>query len=87
MLNLAKEIKKETEKGLIGIYLDIFPTKISLHYAQEEFLSRFKISRFVSRKSHNEEYQYEAVADLPDGSIAFCLFTEEMKNKWHKGEL
>lgn len=87
MLSLVNEIKKETEKGLIGIYVDICPTRVSLHYQREEFLSKFKISRFVPRASHNEEYPWEAVADLGDGSIAFCLFTEEMKIKWNKGEL
>ncbi len=87
MLSLVNEIKKETEKGLIGIYLDVCSPKVSLHYTSEEFLSKFKISRFVPRTSYNEEYPWEATADLGDGSTAFCLFTEEMKIKWNKGEL
>lgn len=82
MLNMINEIKKEMEQNLIGIYLNGAGTKIALHYYKDGFRNKFPVYTFVPRKSHNEEYPYEAVADLGDGIIAYCLITEEMKKEW-----
>lgn len=81
MLSMINEIKKEMEQDLLGIYLER-KGNISLHYYQEGFRNRFKAYTFIPRTSHNEEYPYEAVADLGDGIIAYCLVTEEMKKQW-----
>lgn len=82
MQSMINEIKKEMEQELIGIYLNLAGTKIALHYYKDGFRNKFPTYTFVSRKSHNEEYPYEAVADLGDGMIAYCLVTEEMKKQW-----
>lgn len=82
MLNMINEIKTEMEKGLIGIYLNGAGTKIALHYYKDGFRNNFPTYTFVSRKSHNEEYPWEAVADIGDGIIAYCLVTEEIKKQW-----
>ena len=82
MLNMINEIKKEMEQDLIGIYLNGAGTKIALHYYRDSFRNRFKDYTFVHRTSHNEEYPWEATADLGDGITAFCLVTEEMKKQW-----
>ena len=82
MLNMINEIKKEMEQDLIGIYLNGAGTKIALHYYEDGFRNKFPDYTFVARKSHNKEYPFEAVADLGDGIIAYCLVTEEMKKQW-----
>ena len=82
MLNMINEIKKEMEQNLLGINLDQHQGKIALHYCRDSFRNRFKDYRFVHRTSHNEEYPWEATADLGDGITAFCLVTEEMKRVW-----
>ena len=82
MLNMINEIKKEMEQNLLGINLDQHQGKIALHYYQDSFRNRFKDYTFVPRTSHNEEYPWEATADLGDGITAFCLVTEEMKKQW-----
>ena len=82
MLNMINEIKTEMEHDLIGINLDKRKGKIALHYYKDNFRNRFKDYTFVPRTSHNEEYPFEAVADLGDGIIAYCLVTEEMKKQW-----
>ena len=82
MLNMINEIKKEMEQDLLGINLDRHEGKIALHYYRDSFKNRFKDYTFVPRTSHNEEYPFEAVADLGDGIIAYCLVTEEMKKQW-----
>ena len=79
---IIEEIKKEMEKNLLGINLDRHEGKIALHYYKDSFRNRFKDYTFVPRTSHNEEYPFEAVADLGDGIIAYCLVTEEMKKQW-----
>ena len=82
MLNMINEIKKEMEKDLIGIYLNGAGNKIALHYYRDGFRNKFPDYTFASRKSHNEEYPWEAVADIGDGIIAYCLVTEEIKKQW-----
>ena len=79
---IIEEIKREMEKDLLGINLDQHQGKIALHYYQDSFRNRFKDYTFVPRTSHNEEYPWEATADLGDGITAFCLVTEEMKRVW-----
>ena len=82
MLNMINEIKKEMEQDLLGINLDQRKGKIALHYYKDSFRNRFKDYTFIPRTSHNEEYPWEATADLGDGITAFCLVTEEMKKQW-----
>ena len=82
MLNMINEIKREMEQELLGINLDRHEGKIALHYYKDSFRNRFKDYTFVHRTSHNEEYPFEAVADLGDGITAFCLITEEIKKQW-----
>ena len=79
---IIEEIKKEMEQDLLGINLDQRKGKIALHYYRDSFRNRFKDYTFVPRTSHNEEYPWEATADLGDGITAFCLVTEEMKKQW-----
>ena len=79
---IIEEIKKEMEQDLLGIYLDHRKGKIALHYYKDGFRNKFPDYTFVARKSHNKEYSFEAVADLGDGIIAYCLVTEEMKKQW-----
>ena len=79
---IIEEIKKEMEQNLLGINLDQHQGKIALHYYQDSFRNRFKDYTFVHRTSHNEEYQWEATADLGDGITAFCLITDEQKTVW-----
>ena len=82
MLNMINEIKREMEQELLGINLDRHEGKIALHYYKDSFRNRFKDYTFVHRTSHNEEYPWEATADLGDGIIAYCLVTEEIKKQW-----
>ena len=82
MLSMINEIKREMEQNLIGIYLNGAGNKIALHYYKDGFRNKFPDYTFVARKSHNEEYSFEAVADLGDGIIAYCLVTEEIKKQW-----
>ena len=82
MLNMINEIKREMEQDLLGINLDKRKGKIALHYYRDSFKNRFKDYTFVHRTTHNAEYPFEAVADLGDGVIAYCLVTEEMKKQW-----
>lgn len=82
MLNMINEIKREMEQDLLGINLDQRKGKIALHYYKDSFRNRFKDYTFIPRTSHNEEYPWEATADLGDGITAFCLVTEEMKKQW-----
>ena len=79
---IIEEIKKEMEQDLLGINLDKRKGKIALHYYKDNFRNRFKDYTFVPRTSHNKEYSFEAVADLGDGIIAYCLVTEEIKKQW-----
>ena len=82
MLSMINEIKKEMEQELIGINLNQITGRIELHYTRGTFKNKFQDYKFVPRESSNETYQYDAVADLGDGIIAFCLVTEEMKKQW-----
>ena len=82
MLSMINEIKKEMEQDLLGINLNQAGGKIALHYYKDSFRNRFKDYTFIPRKSHNEDYPWEATADLGDGITAFCLVTEEMKKQW-----
>jgi hypothetical protein len=79
---IIEEIKKEMEQDLLGISLDQHEGKIALHYYRDGFRNRFKDYSFIPRTSHNEQYPWEATADLGDGITAFCLITEEMKKQW-----
>ena len=82
MLKMISEIRKEMEQDLLGINLNRYQGKIALHYYKDNFRNRFKDYTFIPRKSHDEEYPWEATADLGDGITAFCLVTEEMKKQW-----
>lgn len=82
MLSMINEIKKEMEQDLLGINLDQRKGKIALHYYKDSFRNRFKDYTFIPRTSHNEEYPWEATADLGDGITAFCLITDEQKRVW-----
>ena len=79
---IIEEIKKEMEQHLLGINLDRREGKIALHYYHDSFRNRFKDYTFVHRTTHNEEYPWEATADLGDGITAFCLITDEQKRVW-----
>ena len=82
MQSMINEIKKEMEQELIGINLNQITGRIELHYTRGTFKNKFQDYKFVPRESSNETYPYDAVADLGDGIIAFCLVTEEMKREW-----
>ena len=79
---IIEEIKREMEKDLLGINLDRREGKIALHYYKDSFRNKFKDYTFVHRTTHNEEYPWEATADLGDGITAFCLITDEEKEIW-----
>ena len=82
MLKMISEIRKELEQDLYGINIHRWDDTIELHYSSETFRDRFKDFHLIAREPESKEYPFEAVADIGDGIIAYCLITEEMKKQW-----
>ena len=82
MLKMISEIRKELEQDLYAINVHRWDDTIELHYSSETFRDRFKDFHLIAREPESKEYPFEAVADIGDGIIAFCLITEEIKKQW-----